>query len=104
MRYACSVRAGELERFDVLPPPYARTRLSLAMLSESPKTDAAPCLFYHGEPFVTRSTSRPGYSWQQGAICKRAARSVELNCANYIIRTPHPTQERCDETTALLDA
>ena len=35
-------------------------------------------------------------------ICKRDTRSVELNIANYIIRTPHPTQERCDQTTALL--
>ena len=43
-------------------------------------------------------------SWQQGAICKRAARSVELIVANYVIRTPHPTQERCDQTTALLNA
>ena len=43
-------------------------------------------------------------SWQQGAICKGAARSVELIVANYIIRTSHPTQERCDQTTALLDA
>ena len=32
------------------------------------------------------------------------ARSVELIVANYVIRTPHPTQERCDQTTALLDA
>ena len=32
------------------------------------------------------------------------ARSVELIVVNYIIRTPHPTQERCDQTTALLDA
>ena len=43
-------------------------------------------------------------SWQHGAICKRGARSVELIVANYVIRTPHPTQERCDQTTALLDA
>ena len=66
---------------------------SLAMLSESPETDAAPCLFI----------ARPA-SWQQGAICKRAARSVELIVANYVIRPPHPTQARCDQTTALLDA
>ena len=74
------------------------------MLSESPKTDAAPCLFITGEPFVTRlllAQCKPA-SWQR--ICKRAARSVELIVANYVIRTPHPTQERCDETTALLDA
>ena len=43
-------------------------------------------------------------SWQHGAICKRDTRSMELDIANYIIRTPHPTQERCDQTTALLDA
>ena len=43
-------------------------------------------------------------SWQQGVICKRDARWVELNCANCIIRTPQPTQERCDQTTALLGA
>ena len=62
--------------------------------------------FITGEPFVTRlllAQCKPA-SWQQGAICKRAARSVELIVANYVIRTPHPTQERCDETTALLDA
>ena len=56
------------------------------------------------EPIVTlcwRSAS--AHSWQQGAICD-AARSVELIVANYVIRTPHPTQERCDQTTALLDA
>ena len=47
---------------------------------------------------------RGAHSWQHGAICKRDTRSVELNIANYIIRTPHPTQERCDQTTALLDA
>ena len=58
------------------------------------------------EPIVTRMLlpAVQALSWQQGAICKCDTRSVELNIANYIIRTPHPTQERCDETTALLDA
>ena len=56
------------------------------------------CYFITGEPFVTRlllllAQCKPA-SWQQGAICKRAARSVELIVANYVIRTPHPTQER----------
>ena len=58
------------------------------------------------EPIVTRALlaqCKPA-SWQQGAICKRDTRSVELIIANYIIRTPHPTQERCDQITALLDA
>ena len=39
-----------------------------------------------------------------GCSLQCVARSVELNCANYIIRTPHPTRERCDQKTALLDA
>ena len=66
----------------------------------------------HRAYFITRtdltrvcwSSASEVLSWQHGAICKRAARSVELIVANYVIRTPHPTQERCDETTALLDA
>jgi hypothetical protein len=58
------------------------------------------------EPIVTRMLlpAVQALSWQQGAICRRDARSVELIVANYVIRTPHPTQERCDQTTALLDA
>ena len=75
------------------------------MLSDPQEADATPCLF------ITRSDrdacaagAVQALSWQQGAICKCDTRSVELNIANYIIRTPHPTQERCDETTALLDA
>ena len=56
------------------------------------------------EPIVTWRSASAVLSWQHGAICKRAARSVELNIANYIIRTPHPMQERCNQTTALLDA
>ena len=56
------------------------------------------------EPIVTLLLPQCKPSWQHGAICKRGARSVELIAANYVIRTPHPTQERCDQTTALLDA
>ena len=59
------------------------------------------------EPIVTRvllAQCKRGAQLAAGAICKRDTRSVELNIANYIIRTPHPTQERCDATTALLDA
>ena len=74
------------------------------MLSDPQEADATPCLF------ITRSDrdacaagAVQALSWQQGAICKHA-RSVELIVANYVIRTPHPTQERCDQTTALLDA
>jgi len=59
------------------------------------------------EPIVTRvllAVQASVLSWQHGAICKRDTRSVEVNIANYIIRTPHPTRERCDQKTALLDA
>ena len=76
------------------------------MLSQSPKTDAYRAYLSRDEPIVTRLLLGAGSGAQlaAGAICKRAARSVELIVANYVIRTPHPTQERCDETTALLDA
>ena len=79
---------------------------SLAMLSESPNTDAAPCLFITRTDRARKLLAQASavLSWQHGAICKCDTRSVELNIANYIIRTPHPTQERCDQTTALLDA
>ena len=63
------------------------------------------CAYLSREPIVTRVLlAQSVLSWQHGAICKRDTRSVELNIANYIIRTPHPTQERCDQTTTLLDA
>ena len=75
------------------------------MLSQSPKTDAYRAYLSRDEPIVTRLLLA-GSSAQlaAGAICKRDTRSVELIVANYVIRTPHPTQERCDQTTALLDA
>ena len=58
------------------------------------------------EPIVTRvlAQCKRGAQLAAGAICKRDTRSVELIVANYVSRTPHPTQERCDQTTALLDA
>ena len=78
---------------------------SLAVLSEFKKTDAFPCLLSR-DPVVAqwRCWRSASPSWQQGAISKRDARSAELIVPNYVIRTPHPTQERCDQTTALLDA
>ena len=79
---------------------------SLAMLSESPNTDAAPCLFITRTDRARKLLAQASavLSWQHGAICKCDTRSVELNIANYTIRAPHPTQERCDQTTAPLDA
>ena len=97
MRYACAL-ALLSESWRDLMYCLRRTRervRSLAMLSEYPETDAAPCLF------ITR-TDRRVCCWRSASlqltalatVCKRAARSVELIVANYVIRKPHPTQER----------
>ena len=58
------------------------------------------------EPIVTRvllAQCKPAAD-SLGCNLQCGARSVELIVANSVIRTPHPMQERCNETTALLDA
>ena len=74
------------------------------MISGPQKTDATPISNFPRDPSVTRvllSQCRLAGSTLQ---LQCDARSVELIVANVFIRTPHPTQKRCDQTTALLDA
>ena len=94
MRYACAL-ALLSESWRDLIYCLRRTRervRSLAMLSESPNTDAAPCLFIT-RPIVTRKLlgqCKP-VAGSLAAILQCDARSLELIVANYIIRTPRPT-------------